>query len=140
MTFTNVGATGSWPRRLDRAAGDPACTYKDGADTWGAHCCMEEHTTQSTALSPFDEEMTLIMKAIDVKQLAVYQPAAGAESDHWNRVTAWDRRSGRSQNLWFTQSGEGKRSLQRRSDGKRLRGIPRPGADRGLRRHAVLLP
>src|SRR5690349_19010189 len=33
MTFTNVGAAGWWPRRLDREAGDPACNYKDGTDT-----------------------------------------------------------------------------------------------------------
>ncbi len=27
MTFTNVGAPGFWPRRLDRSEGDPACEY-----------------------------------------------------------------------------------------------------------------
>src|SRR5688572_32316433 len=32
ITFTNIGAPGWWPRRLDREAGDPACTYKDGTD------------------------------------------------------------------------------------------------------------
>ncbi len=106
MTFTNVGATGWWPRRLDRDAGDPACDYKDGTDTWGAHCCMTEHETQSAALSPFDEEMTLILKAIDIKQLAVYQPSAETRDASWQRITAWDDR-GRSDNLWFTQQGDG---------------------------------
>ncbi len=106
MTFRNVGATGYWPRRIDRKAGDPACDYKDGTDTWGAHCCMKKYATDSTRLAPFDEEMTLILKAIDVKQLAIYQP--GAEStDTWRRVTDWDRRAGTGSNLWFTQKGDG---------------------------------
>lgn len=106
MTFTNVGAAGWWPRRLDREPGDAACDYKDGTDTWGGHCCMTEHETSSTALSPFDEEMTLILKAIRIKQLAVYQPDGGSEAARWQRVTAWDSR-GRSDNLWFTQEGDG---------------------------------
>jgi hypothetical protein len=106
MTFTNVGAPGLWPRRLDRESGDPACDYKDGTDTWGGQCCMTEHTTESSALSPFDEEMTLIVKAIDIKQLAIYQPAGDSDAASWQRVTAWDSRSGR-QNLWFTDSGDG---------------------------------
>jgi len=107
ITFTNIGAPGWWPRRLDREAGDPACDYKDGTDTWGSHCCMTEHETTSSTLAPFDEEMTLIVKAIDVKQLAVYQPASTTTGDDWLRVTAWDRRSTASENLWFTQSGDG---------------------------------
>jgi hypothetical protein len=106
MTFTNVGAEGSWPRRLDREPGDPACDYKDGTDTWGGHCCMTEHTTQSTSLSPFDEEMTLILKALDVKQLAVYQPAGDAADAAYERVTSYDSRTS-AENLWFTQEGDG---------------------------------
>ena len=104
MTFTNIGAAGWWPRRLDRPAGDPACTYKDGTDTWGGHCCMREQATTSTALSPFDQEMILVLKAINVRQLAIYQPAADAT---WSRVSAWDARDGRAHNLWFTQQGAG---------------------------------
>jgi len=104
MTFTNVGAAGWWPRRIDREAGDPACDYKDGTDTWGSHCCMKEYETTSTTLAPFDEEMTLILKAIDVKQLAVYQPRE--VSSGYERVTAWDSRTG-GENLWFTQEGDG---------------------------------
>jgi len=106
MTFRNVGAAGSWPRRIEREAGDPACDYKDGTDTWGAHCCMKQQTTNSTQLAPFDQEMTLILKAIDVKQLAVYQPASTSENS-WRRVTDWDRRTGSGSNLWFTQKGNG---------------------------------
>ncbi|OQX67810.1 MAG: hypothetical protein B6A08_13635 [Sorangiineae bacterium NIC37A_2] len=105
MTFTNVGAPGSWPRRLDRAPGDPACDDKDGSDTWGGHCCLSRYETESDRLAPFDEEMTLIFKAIRVKQLAIYQPA-DETSDAWNRVTAWDER-GISENIWFTQQGAG---------------------------------
>jgi hypothetical protein len=108
MTFRNVGAPGFWPRRIDRPAGDAACDYKDGTDTWGAHCCMKQQATDSNALAPFDEEMTLILKAIDVKQLAIYQPESGAAgADSWRRVTDWDRRAGGGSNLWFTQKGDG---------------------------------
>lgn len=106
MTFTNVGAAGWWPRRIDRPAGDPACTYKDGTDTWGGHCCMREQQTVSSTLSPFDQELTLILKAIRVKQLAIYQPAADSAAS-WHRVTSWDARSGQAENLWFTQQGAG---------------------------------
>ena len=105
MTFSNIGAPGSWPRRLDLPAGDAACNYKDGTDTWGGHCCQESYQTQSDALAPFDREMTLIVKAIDIKQLAVYQPSS-ADASSWSRVTAWDQR-GHSDNIWFTQSGAG---------------------------------
>ncbi len=107
MTFTNVGAPGWWPRRLDREPGDPACDFKDGLDTWGGHCCQARNETASERLAPFDEEMTLILKAIDVKQLAVYQPLATDVGSAWQRVTSWDRRSGTSENLWFTQEDEG---------------------------------
>ncbi len=105
MTFSNIGAPGSWPRRLDRPAGDAACNYKDGTDTWGGHCCQESYESKSDKLAPFDEEMTLIVKAINIKQLAVYQPSSAAGTD-WGRVTAWDQR-GRSENIWFTQEGAG---------------------------------
>lgn len=107
MTFTNVGAPGWWPRRVDRPSGDPACDYKDGTDTWGGECCMTEHHTESSQLAPFDEEMTLILKAIDVKQLAVYQPTVDSSEAPWTRITAWDRASSVSENLWFTQNGDG---------------------------------
>jgi len=107
ITFSNIGAPGSWPRRLDRAAGDPACDYKDGTDTWGAHCCMTEYETDSTELAPFDEEMTLIVKAIDIKQLAVYQPTSAESGAAWRRVTSWDSRTKAGENLWFTQEGDG---------------------------------
>ena len=111
MTFTNVGAAGWWPRRIDRPAGDPGCDYKDGTDTWVGHCCMTEHQTDAVELSPFDSEMTLILKAIDVKQLAVYQPTTAAAGADWQRVTAWDGRMRTSQNLWFTQQGNGSTSF-----------------------------
>lgn len=107
ITFTNIGASGWWPRRLDRDWGDPACDYKDDFDTWGGHCCMTRYTTTSESLSPFDEEMTLIMKAVDVHQLAVYQPAASDETADWRMVSSWDARDRAPHNLWFTQSGEG---------------------------------
>ncbi len=106
MTFLNIGAQGSWPRRLNREPGDPACDYKDGEDTWGGHCCQTLHHTASERLAPFDEEMTLILKAVHVRQLAIYQPLNQDEAAAWRRVTAWDER-GTTENLWFTQQGDG---------------------------------
>ena len=106
MTFQNVGAAGWWPRRIDRAAGNGACDYKDGTDTWGGDCCMKKQATDSMQLAPFDQEMTLLLKAIDVKQLAIYQPEAQS-GNSWQRISDWDRRTGRSSNLWFTQKGDG---------------------------------
>lgn len=106
MTFTNVGAAGWWPRRVERNAGT-TCDYKDGTDTWGGDCCMTAHETESSNLSPFDEEMTLILKAVRVKQLAVYQPTTETARAGWRRVSAWDSREPASDNLWFTQEGEG---------------------------------
>ena len=106
MTFLNIGAPGAWPRRLDREPGDAGCDYKDGDDTWGGHCCQTLHETTSDRIAPFDEEMTLILKAINVKQLAIYQPQTESGNAPWERVTAWDQR-GTSNNLWFTQQGEG---------------------------------
>ncbi|GEM_PF-798329 len=106
MTFTNIGAAGWWPRRLDRPVGDPGCDYKDGTDTWGGHCCMTQAHTTSNALSPFDQELTLILKAINVRQLAIYQPSSTTSST-WARATSWDARTQRSENLWFTQQGNG---------------------------------
>ena len=106
MTFLNIGAPGAWPRRLDRPSGDPACDYKDGEDTWGGHCCQTLHHTTSDRLAPFDEEMTLILKAISVKQLAIYQPQDTEPGSAWRRVTSYDQR-GTTDNLWFTQQGDG---------------------------------
>jgi hypothetical protein len=104
MTFTNLGAPGFWPRRIDREAGDPACDYKDGKDTWGGHCCMKKQVSTSERLAPFDEEMTLVLKAIDVKQLAIYQPASSSDATAtWSLVSAWDRRTQAGQNLGFTR-------------------------------------
>ncbi len=111
MTFTNVGAPGSWPRRLDRESGDPACDYKDGTDTWGGQCCQKLQSSASEMLAPFDEEMALVLKAIDIKQLAVYQPVSAELGSDWGLVSAFDDRDARSDNLWFTQTGDGSASF-----------------------------
>jgi len=111
ITFTNVGAPGWWPRRLNREQGDPACDYKDGTDTWGGHCCLAEHATASSSLSPFDEEMALILEAVNVRQRAVDQPQGPGAQDDWRRVSWWDARDGLAHNLWFTQNGNGSTSF-----------------------------
>jgi hypothetical protein len=72
---------------------------------------MTEARTTSNSLAPFDEEMTFIVKAIDVKQLAVYQPKGDATAASWERVTAWDKRTNQPENLWFTQEGNGSASF-----------------------------
>lgn len=104
MTFGNVGAPGWWPRRIDREPGDAACNYKDGTDTWGGHCCMKEQHTESTTLAPFDAEMTLIMKAIRLKQLAVYQPASDPAT--WQMVSGWDDQVGTGTNMVVTEGDD----------------------------------
>jgi hypothetical protein len=48
--------------------------------------------------------MTLLLKAVRVRQLAVYQPATSGD---WRRVSSFDDRSGTTHNLWATQSGNG---------------------------------
>ncbi len=103
MSFTDVGAPGFWPRRIDRPSGDPACDYKDGADTWGGQCCMKEQHTTSARLAPFDEEMTLIMKAIALRQLAIYQPTSADDGAGWGLVSSWDAREGEGRNLTVVQ-------------------------------------
>lgn len=103
ITFTNIGASGWWPRRLDHPNGDPSCNYKDGTDTWGGVCCMEKHYTSSEALAPFDEEMILILKALKVKQLAVYQPESEGQAAPWNMVSFFDARLGSAENFFFTK-------------------------------------
>ncbi|HSC86301.1 MAG TPA: DUF2403 domain-containing lipoprotein [Polyangiaceae bacterium] len=101
MSFLDVGAAGWWPRRLDREAGDPACNYRDSAGQW-SYCCQEEHHTESTRLAPFDEEMTLILKAVSLSQLAVYQPSSSNEGSNWQLVSSWDRRHSEANNFAFT--------------------------------------
>lgn len=106
MTFTNIGATGWWPRRLNKPNGDAACDYKDGTDTWGGVCCMEKHFTESDRISPFDEEMILILKTLNVKQLAVYQPAKSSPATSWELISFFDDRDTAASNLVFTGGGD----------------------------------
>jgi len=60
-------------------------------------------------LAPFDQEMTLLLKAVRVRQLAVYQPGTG---DAWNLVSSWDDRDGVAHNLWSTAGGDGSAALK----------------------------
>lgn len=65
---------------------------------------MEEHYTTSERLAPFDEEMIFILKALNVKQLAVYQPSQDDGGSPWDRVSFFDDREG-ADNFTFTKSG-----------------------------------
>jgi hypothetical protein len=67
---------------------------------------MARHTTESTRLAPFDEEMALILKALDVRQIAFYQPGSDPLGP-WSLVSSWDARDRVARNLWFTQTGAG---------------------------------
>lgn len=111
MTFTDLGAAGWWPRRLDRDPSHGACTVKAGTDTWGAPCCLTEHATEDVPLAPFDKEMTLLLKAVSVRQLAVYQPRPETSDGDWALVSSWDDRDGQAHNLWSSTSGAGSASL-----------------------------
>lgn len=98
ITFQQIGAPGWYPR-----VGDPAVGPCDVTHT--SSCCRNTHTIAGDALTPWDEELILTLRGpMEVKQLAVYQPAAGG--DAWRLVSAWDRRApGAGQGLAFAGNG-----------------------------------
>jgi hypothetical protein len=105
LTFTNIGAVGYWGRRIEAEPGDPRCDVQ--AETisysWGGSefCCRTKHEVTSDRLTPFNEQIALVLDGpLLVKQLAVYQPngASGA----WGLRSYWDRQAAQSPfNLHF---------------------------------------
>ncbi|AGP34555.1 DUF2403 domain-containing lipoprotein [Sorangium cellulosum] len=95
MTFQNIGAPGYWGRRIEAEPGDPRCDVESAtlSFSWGDEfCCRTRHEVTSASLSPFNEQMTLILRGpLRVKQLAVYQPRGAG--DRWVRRSFWDRRA-----------------------------------------------
>jgi hypothetical protein len=95
MTFTSIGAPGWWGRRLDVQSDAPACDVQSEllSGGWGSeYCCRTKHAVTSDRLTPFNEELTLVLDGpLRVRQLAVYQPL-GEVSGPWAIRSFWDRR------------------------------------------------
>ena len=106
ITFQQIGATGWYPS--DR---DPATGPCDAYDANG--CCMAKQEVTSDKLTPWDQDLVLTLRGpMDVKQLAVYQPAAG-DPGHWALVSGWDSRSaGAAQGLAFDGDATPNQSFQ----------------------------
>lgn len=106
ITFRNIGAEGWWARRFNAAAGASVCDVEDdtidlGAAGGNVSCCRGKHTTTSVNLSPFDEQMTFILRGpMHIKQMAVYQPST--EADMWARASAWTQSAAAADNIKFT--------------------------------------
>jgi len=78
ITYTNVGATGSYDRVVTSTVA-PSCT---------PNVCDKAATPVSGPLAPFTEEMTLVFSGpMELYQLAVYDPAESG----YTRVAYWDR-------------------------------------------------
>jgi hypothetical protein len=81
ITYTNVGATGSYDRVVTSTVA-PTCV---------ANVCMKTATPVSGPLVPFDDEMTLVFSGpMDLYQVAVYDPSPGGAGGY-ERVAYWDR-------------------------------------------------
>lgn len=96
LTFTNIGAPGYWGRRIEAEPGDPRCDVQSETIDfgWGSEfCCRTRHEVASRSLTPFDEQLTMVLDGpLRVKQLAVYQPLAG-NSGPWAIRSFWDKRT-----------------------------------------------
>ncbi|WP_395848743.1 cell wall protein YJL171C/Tos1 domain-containing protein [Cystobacter fuscus] len=97
MTFTNIGATGYWGRRIEASEGDPRCDVEARwiSYPWGGkeYCCRTKHQVTTNRLSPYNEQMTLVLEGpLRVKQFAVYQPVA-EPTGKWAIKSFWDRRA-----------------------------------------------
>ena len=96
MTFTNIGAKGYWGRRTEAQAGDASCTVQSEIIKfpWGNEsCCRARHEVTTDQLSPFNEELALVLDGpLRIKQLVIYQPLA-ANNGNWAIRSFWDRRT-----------------------------------------------
>jgi hypothetical protein len=105
LTFTNIGAPGSWGRRIEAEPGDPRCDVQSETIDygWGSEfCCRTSHEVTSDQLTPFNEQITMVLEGpLRVKMLAVYQPLAASDGP-WAIRSFWDRRTpDRPYNLQF---------------------------------------
>ncbi len=98
LTFTNIGAPGWWGRRLDAQPGDQRCDVESRTISLGGaggseFCCRTRHVVTSDALTPFNEQLHMVLQGpLHIKQLAVYQPL-GAVSGPWAIRSFWDKRT-----------------------------------------------
>ncbi len=96
LTFTNIGATGYWGRRIEAQPGDPRCDVQSETIDfgWGSEfCCRTKHEVKSNLLTPFNEQLSMVLDGpLRVKQFAVYQPLAG-NGGPWAIRSFWDRRA-----------------------------------------------
>ena len=77
ITYTNVGATGSYDKVVTSTVA-PSCV---------ANVCTKTPKDVSGPLVPFDEEMTMVFSGpMDLYQVAAYEPAPGG----YQRVAYWD--------------------------------------------------
>lgn len=95
LTFLNIGAPGYWGRRIEAEPGDPRCDVQAETLTysWGGSefCCRTTHEVTSDRLTPFNEQLSLVLDGpLRVKQLAVYQPLGDA-SGPWGLRSYWER-------------------------------------------------
>jgi hypothetical protein len=99
ITFQSIGLAGWYPSRRDPASGDCDAYQTDT-------CCLARQEVTSDRLTPWDEDLILTLRGpMQVKQLAVYQPAAGGA---WSLVSAWDARAaGAARGLTFSQDFAG---------------------------------
>jgi hypothetical protein len=78
ITYTNVGATGSYDKVVTSTVA-PSCV---------PNVCTKMPKDVSGPLVPFDEEMTMVFSGpMDLYQVAAYEPASGG----YQRVAYWDR-------------------------------------------------
>jgi Putative TOS1-like glycosyl hydrolase (DUF2401)/Glycine-rich protein domain (DUF2403) len=78
ITYTNVGATGSYDRVVTSTVA-PSCT---------PNVCQKTSQAESGPLTPFDEEMTMVFSGpMDLYQVATYAPGSGG---NYQRVAYWD--------------------------------------------------
>ena len=85
ITYTNVGATGSYAEVVTGWSKATGCV----GDTGGMLCKTTYRMPKdvSGSLAPFNEEMAMVFAGpVELYQVAVYQPSGGA----WNRVAYWD--------------------------------------------------
>jgi hypothetical protein len=77
ITYTNVGATGSYDKVVTSTVA-PSCV---------PNVCTKTPKDVSGPLVPFDEEMTMVFSGpMDLYQVAAYEPAPGG----YQRVAYWD--------------------------------------------------
>lgn len=96
LTFTSIGARGYWGRRIEDPVGSPSCNVQSEVIQlpWGNEsCCRTRHEVTTDKLSPFNEELALVLDGpLRIKQLVVYQPQSGNDGA-WAIRSFWDKRT-----------------------------------------------